>query len=29
VELVDVVDGWLWHNGKIDSLPELVVTEPS
>jgi hypothetical protein len=24
VELVDIVDGWLWHKGKIDNMPEVV-----
>jgi hypothetical protein len=24
VELVDVVDSWLWCNGKIDSMSEVV-----
>jgi hypothetical protein len=22
MELVDVVDGWLWRTGKIDNMPE-------
>jgi hypothetical protein len=25
VELADAVDGWLRHNGKIDSMPEVVL----
>jgi hypothetical protein len=25
MELVDVVDGWLWHNGKNDSMLEVVL----
>jgi hypothetical protein len=25
VELMDVVDGWLWHNDKIDSVLEVVL----
>jgi hypothetical protein len=25
VELVDIVDGWLWCNGKIYSIPEVVL----
>jgi hypothetical protein len=25
MELVDIVDGWLWRNGKIDSMPEVVL----
>jgi hypothetical protein len=24
VELADVVDGWLWHNGRIDSMSEVL-----
>jgi hypothetical protein len=24
VKLVDAMNGWLWHNGKIDSMPEVV-----
>jgi hypothetical protein len=24
VKLAKVVDGWLWHNGRIDNKPELV-----
>jgi hypothetical protein len=24
MELVDVVDGWLWRNGKINNMPEVV-----
>jgi hypothetical protein len=25
VKLTGAVDGWLWHNGKIDSMPEVVL----
>jgi hypothetical protein len=24
VKLADAMNGWLWHNGKIDSMPEVV-----
>jgi hypothetical protein len=25
MELVFVVDGWFWHNRKIDNIPEVVL----
>jgi hypothetical protein len=25
MELVGTMNGWLWHNGKIDSMPEVVL----
>jgi hypothetical protein len=25
VELVGIVDGWSWHNGKIGNMPEVVL----
>jgi hypothetical protein len=25
VELVGVVDGWMWHNGKMDNMSEVVL----
>jgi hypothetical protein len=24
-EVADTASGWLWHNGKIDSMPEVVL----
>jgi hypothetical protein len=24
-EVVDAAGGWLWHSGKIDSMPEVVL----